>query len=279
VIGAARAGTTSLHYYLSLHPGIQMSAVKEPHFFSGPAGEFPYGAARVERMQDYRALFDPAVPVRGEASPGYAAYPRRTGVATRIREQVPGARLIYLVRDPVQRTISHYRHRVATEGEQRGLAAALGDMEPTNIYLCASRYATQIEQYQACFPADRILVIDQADLRQDREQTLRRIFAFLGVDSGFSSPEFAREYRGSDAGRRFPAWYRAALRIGEHTPLALVPVPLRRRMRAGVESAVLPALPDVVLEEGLHARLVDVLGPEAERFGKLTGLDITAWQL
>jgi hypothetical protein len=279
VIGAARAGTTSLHYYLSLHPEIQMSATKEPHFFSGPAGEFPYGDARVESMADYRAMFDPAVPVRGEASPGYSAYPRRLGVPERIRAHVPGARLIYLVRDPIERTVSHYRHRVAVEGERRDLAAALEDFEPTNIYLCASRYATQIEQYYESFPAQSILIVEQAELRRARAATLRRLFTFLGVDAGFESPEFARQYRGSDAGRRFPAWYRAALRIGERTPLALVPVPLRRRMRAGVEGAVLPTLPDVTLDERLRGRLAGVLGPEAERFRKLTGVDTQGWTL
>ena len=80
VIGAARAGTTSMHYYLSLHPQIQMSATKEPHYFAGPPGEIPYGGPRVDSLDDYRKLFDPSAPVRGEASPSYAAYPRRQGV-------------------------------------------------------------------------------------------------------------------------------------------------------------------------------------------------------
>ncbi len=279
IIGAARAGTTSLHYYLSLHPQIQMSATKEPHFLAGPAGEFAYGAPRVDRLDDYRALFDPQVSVRGEASPSYAAYPRRIGVPARIKELVPDARLIYLVRDPVERTVSHYRHRVATEGERREFGEALEDLEPSNIYLCASRYATQLEQYLAHFPAARVLVIEQSDLRQSRTETLGKIFSFLGVASDFASSAFATEYRGSDAGRRYPAWYRMAIDIGAKTPLSLLPVPVRRRLRARVEGAVLPTLDDVSLDEGVRAKLAGALGQEAARFRKLTGLDTATWSL
>jgi len=279
VIGAARAGTTSLHYYLSLHPEIQMSATKEPHYFAGPAGDLPFGSARVDRLEDYRAMFDPRVPVRGEASPSYSAYPRRLDVPARIKEMVPQARFIYLVRDPIERTVSHYRHRVATEGEQRDITTALGDLEPANIYLCASRYATQLEQYLACFPADSLMVIEQGDLRRSRAETLRRIFAFLGVASDYYSADFAREYRGSDAGRRFPSWYRAALDLGARTPLQLLPQTARRRLRSRVEGAVLPVLADVAVDGPLRERLTEVLGPEAERFRKLTGLDTATWSL
>lgn len=279
IIGAARAGTTSLHYYLSQHPQIQMSATKEPHFFAGPAGEFAFGAPRVDRLDDYRALFDPRASVRGEASPSYAAYPRRVGVPARIKELVPDARLIYLVRDPIERTVSHYRHRVATEGERREFADALEDLEPSNIYVCASRYATQFEQYLAHFPAARILVIEQGDLRRARAETLRKIFGFLGVASDFTSPAFATEYRGSDAGRRYPAWYRMAIDVGAKTPLSLLPVPVRRRLRARVEGAVLPVLDDVRLDEEIQAKLAGVLGQEAARFRELTGLDTATWSL
>jgi hypothetical protein len=279
VIGAARSGTTSLHYYLSLHPGIQMSATKEPSFFAGPAGDVPYGAPRVASMADYRALFNPYVPVRGEASPSYSAYPRRLGVPGRIRECVPDARIIYLVRDPIERTVSHYLHRVAVEGEHRTITEALADLDPANIYVSASCYGTQLEQYLMHFPAPSILVIKQEELGRARSETLRRIFAFLGVAEDFTSPRFALEYRGSDARRRFPRWYRAALDFGARTPLARLPASSRRRLRARIEGAVLPGLPEVALGEQLRARLADVLRPEAERLRKLTGLDTATWSL
>jgi hypothetical protein len=279
VIGAARAGTTSLHYYLSLHPQIQMSAMKEPHFFAGDPGSIPFGGPRVDNLDDYRKLFDPRVPVRGEASPSYAAYPRRLGVPARIKELVPDARFIYLVRDPIGRTLSHYQHAVAVDGERRDLAEALGDLDPANLYLCASRYATQLEQYLAHFPAERILIVEQGDLRKARSDTMHRIFAFLDVASDFESPGFATEYRGSDAGRRYPAWYRAVLDLGAKTPLGLLPMPLRRRLRARVEGTVLPALDGVTVDDQVRASLAGVLGPQAARFRELSGLDTATWSL
>lgn len=279
VIGAARAGTTSLHYYLSLHPQIQMSAIKEPHFFAGPPGAIPYAGKRVEDLTEYRRLFDPRVPVRGEASPSYTAHPRRLGVAARIKELVPDARLIYLVRDPIDRTVSHYLHAVAVEGERRDIADALGNFDPANLYLCASRYGTQLEQYLPHFPLERILVIENSDLRTARNATMRRIFAFLDVATEFESPDFAKEFRGSEAGRRYPPWYRAALDLGARTPLALLPVPLRRLLRTRVEGAVLPVLDEVTMDDVLSARLAECLGPEAARFRALTGLGTATWRL
>ena len=88
VIGAARCGTTSVHHYLSLHPEIQMSRVKEPHFFGGPPGDLPYGTKRIERPDVYRGMFDNRWSVRGESSPSYSVHPRRVGVAGRIKEIV-----------------------------------------------------------------------------------------------------------------------------------------------------------------------------------------------
>jgi hypothetical protein len=93
-----------------------------------------------------------------EASPSYSAYPRRTGVPGRIKEAVPDARFVYLIRDPVDRTVSHYRHRVAVEGESPSFPEAVADLDRCNVYLCASCYATQLEQYLSQFDAGRILI-------------------------------------------------------------------------------------------------------------------------
>jgi hypothetical protein len=277
VIGAARSGTTSLHHYLSLHPEIQMSATKEPHYFAGPEGEVPYHARRIGDIAQYRALFDPRCAIRGEASPSYSAFPRRRGVPDRIKELVPEARFIYLVRDPVDRAVSHYLHGVAAEGEKRPVGEALADLDMRNVYLCASCYGTQLEQYLACFPRDRVLVIEHEDLRDDRVNTLQSIFGFLGARPDFLSPGFTTEYRGSDSWRRFPDWYRRALDVAARTGLARLPVTVRRRVRAVAERRVLPPLPRVEIDDGLRSRLATLLEPEAERLRELSGLPLARW--
>lgn len=171
-----------------------MSAVKETNFFAGPANGIPYPVGRVERREDYEALFDPSYPVRGEASPSYASAPRRPGVPERIKATVPDARFVYLVRDPISRTVSQYQMLAAAGKERRSFAAAIGALDEADPYAyhltCQSFYARQLELYLAEFTAERILVLDQADLLGDREATLRTVFTFLGVDPGFSSAEF-----------------------------------------------------------------------------------------
>ena len=113
IIGAAKAGTTSLHYYLDLHPEVQMSAVKETNFFAGPPNGRDYELGQVESLEAYEELFDAAVPVRGEASPNYANDPIRAGAAKRIKGLIPEAKIIYLVRDPVEEEAGRRQDPVA----------------------------------------------------------------------------------------------------------------------------------------------------------------------
>ena len=150
VIGAPRAGSTSLYFYLSLHPEITMSRLKEPHFF---VDNVRPPAIRVDDLAAYEALFTSDTEVRGEASPSYACYSQHSGAPERISVLLPEARFIYLVRDPIDRTVSHYLHRVAVENERRSFVDALGDVDdPANPYTCPSRYATQLERYLEHLP-------------------------------------------------------------------------------------------------------------------------------
>src|ERR1019366_9523912 len=117
VIGAPKAGTTALNAALARHPGLYMSAIKEPKFFlsdgppptkGGPGDALTY-REHVWRRPDYEALFDPAPAgtLRGE-SPPLSLYDR--AAMRRIRDTLPGARLIVIVRDPVERAHSNWTH-------------------------------------------------------------------------------------------------------------------------------------------------------------------------
>ena len=187
IIGAAKAGTTSLHFYLDQHPQVQMSVNKEPHFFAGTSTGIPFPMGHVSKLRDYERLFDPAFEVRGEASPSYAAHPRRQGVPERIKKMIPEARFIYLVRDPIDRTVSHYQHAVAAGNEIRTLKQALADEveDPYSYLTCQSFYARQLRRYLEHFPEERLMVIDQQELLNKRRETLKRVFAFLSVDEEF----------------------------------------------------------------------------------------------
>jgi hypothetical protein len=281
IIGAAKAGTTSLHYYLDLHPEVQMSAVKETHFFAGPADGRPYELGRVETLEEYEALFDPSVPVRGEACPSYTSHPFREGVPGRIKELVPEARFVYSVRDPVARTVSHHQHRVSVGGEDRSLGEVLGPCaDPLQAReTCMSLYATQLENYLRHFPAERFLVVDQAELLSDRDAVLRQLFAFLEVDEGFTSPEFDAELLKTSERRRYPVGYNYFVRRVAAPALRRVPAPMRRSLRRGIERRVFPPLPQPELDDQLRAQLESLYRGEVERLRVLTGKEFASWSV
>lgn len=284
IVGAMKGGTTSLHSYLGEHPQIQMTAIKETNFFSGPPQGNPYaeGAERVESLRDYEQLFDPAVEVRGEASPSYTMYPRRQGVPERIRGVVPDAKFIYVVRDPVDRLLSHYHHSLSVDGESHSLRDALGDFsDPSCPFTCPGFYAAQLDRYLAHFPLERILVVDQADLLERRETTLREIFAFLSVDQSFVSPRFGEEMnRGEELrthSRAFVALRRVRTRL---SPLWwALPDGLRRSIRSSLQRAVARPLDAPTLDEKLRSDLRELYAEDASRLRRLTGKSFPTWSV
>jgi Sulfotransferase domain len=280
IIGAPKCGTTSLHAYLDRHPEIGMSSKKEPHFFVGPENIAP-PAQRVPTLEEYEALFDERFVVRGEASPSYAEHPRHTGAPQRIKALVPDAKFLYLVRDPVDRCISHYQHRVSMEGERRGLGEALGDLrDPCSPYTCAGFYASQLERYLRLFPQERMLVVDQADLLGDRNATLREIFDFLGVDVAYRSSEFESE-RGATRDRRVysPGYVRVADSVGGSTLVGCVPRSVRKSLRRAIEQVLWPPLEPLSVDDSLRARLSELYADEADRLRKLTGKALATWSV
>lgn len=283
VIGAAKAGTTSLHEYLAAHPQIQMSAVKEPNYFA-PDDRSAAGRRHSPVIRDrdrYEALFDPAAALRGESSPAYSQYPRRPGVPERIHELVPEARFIYLVRDPIERIRSFYMQR-ASLGDYPPFAEALGDIDdPANDYICPSRYRTQADRYVAVFGRDRLLVVDQRDLRDDRAASLGRIFDFLGADpAGFWDRSYEREANRGDQKRRYtPAYARLSRSPLARAAHGALPERLRRTIASSGRRALKRPLEAPGVEPGLHARLTEILAPEAEGLRELTGQRFETWSV
>jgi hypothetical protein len=202
VIGGLKCGTTSLHHYLSLHPEVAMSRPKELNFFVAELN-WPLGT------DWYATHFERDAPVRGESSPHYTNRPRFEGVAERIRSTLPSPKLVYVVRDPVDRMLSHYLHNVAGGYEGRDMGTALAD--PRTSYVSRSRYWLQLEPYVEIFGAEPIAIVGREELKRDREGTMRRVFAFLGVDAGFTSDQFQREWETGTAkgGGRFRIMDRA----------------------------------------------------------------------
>jgi Sulfotransferase family len=196
LIGAMKCGTSALHAFLDLHPQIAMSQPKEMNFFFGPAAgngqttaDQGWAAGNWTRGVDwYAAHFEQGVPVRGESSPGYTS-PDHPDVAERMADTIPGARLIYLVRDPVARAVSQYHHHRGEGTECRPIAEAL--LDPASQYISRGRFHERLQPFLAHYPRERILVVAQEELRHRPAQTLRRVFAFAGADDAFWCDDYA----------------------------------------------------------------------------------------
>jgi hypothetical protein len=202
VIGGLKCGTTSLHHYLNLHPEVAMSRPKELNFFVAELN-WPLG-------QDWYAThFEASPAIRGESSPHYTNRPRFDGVAERIRSMLGSPRVIYVVRDPIDRMLSHYLHNVGGGYEQRSLPEAFAD--PESSYVARSRYSFQLDPYLEAFPRELIEIVGRDELKRDRQATMRRVFGFLGVDPEFRSEQFEREWETGTAkgGGRFRIMDRA----------------------------------------------------------------------
>jgi Sulfotransferase domain len=221
VIGAMKAGTTSLHLYLDKHPQVSMSRPKETNFFTD---EHNWSRGLGWYMGRFSHSAPDAIAI-GESSTNYTKYPHHQGVPKRIASTLGEVRLIYVIREPIGRMQSHYLHRVITGRERKQIDIALLS---NPLYLDASRYAMQLERYLEHFPLDRLLIIRSEDLRNERESTMRRIYRFVGVDDSTLPQLEAEVYQTVDR-RAFRPSVAAILQVPHARRLARVmPAGLRR---------------------------------------------------
>ena len=185
VIGAMKAGTTTLHAWLAEHPDVCMSARKELDFFVEDENwdrGIGWYRLRFANCAGERA--------RGESSPNYSKTHADPGVAERMHSVLPDAKLIYLVREPIERMRSMYQHLAIDGTETRSFIDAVTE-DPD--YLQTSRYIEHVGAYLKHYPKDRFLIITTEQLASDPEETLAAVNNHIGV-SPADPPE--------DVGRR-----------------------------------------------------------------------------
>lgn len=181
IIGAMKSGTTSLHHYLSTHPQMFMSEPKEPGFFK-------LAERSEEEWQAYLEIFAEANETHlyvGEGSTDYAKIPQYEAVSDRLKEFSPDAKIIYVMRNPWKRTISHYWHTrrpQVTGGQTRNFDAAFAEFEG---YQSFSDYPMQIEPFIELFGRENIHFTVFEDLIGDPRAELDKIFAFLNLSNEF----------------------------------------------------------------------------------------------
>jgi hypothetical protein len=224
IIGAMKAGTTSLFRFLTSHPEISGSAAKELHYFSLDAARF----GRVGYSLKFLGLPGPVV---GEASPSYSEYPRFGDTARRIRMLLPRVKLIYCVRDPVDRMRSHFNHEIL-EGRQ---APSLSESAWTTEYLGPSLYGLQLERYLRYFEPSSIAVVHANQLRDERAATLAALYDFLEVDPGWiGATELSDENISEERVRISPTVAPLKRSPAARRIARLLPASLRGRLRTAV---------------------------------------------
>ena len=220
VIGAMKAGTTSLHAVLNSHPAIYMAAIKEPNFFCSdlwegmahiaPADTGLLAKAHTQglhtaRLMDpslYQALFPAEITgmrYRGEASPSYL---RSQVAAAAIAEVAPEARVIAILRDPVERAISHHRMEANEARLPADFLAAIDSAEDPHGLVDSGMYGAALQRVFNAFPRGQVLVLDMAELA-DKAALIVRLSSFLDVAAvGFTAEGGVQN---AVAQSRFPA--------------------------------------------------------------------------
>jgi hypothetical protein len=300
IVGAQKAGTTSLYHYLAQHPQIYMSPVKEPRFFSheinadGEVVEKSFGdpvrrkASRFSSVHEYRALFREAKNEMavGEATPLYIYVP---GTAERIQRYVPEARIIALLRNPADRAYSAFLNARRYGGEPlTDFARALREEEERILndwhyvfhYRNAGRYYEQIQRYYELFGREQVGVWLYEDLKSDPAGITRSVLQFLEVDDSFTPDTSSKHNPAAVPRGRFS---RAVMRGMDRTATSFLEIfspgskiyPLASKVRRSFQSRLLVKPPRI--DPKIRGELIDDYREDIIKLEKLIGRDLSVW--
>lgn len=196
IIGAMKCGTSSLHEYLNAHPEIFMCEPKEPCYFVHPDQLNWPDIKKLkfwESEERYLELFKAgdSANIIGESSTLYTKAPGISDVPDRIYQFNPSARFIYIVRDPIERTISHYWHEVRRGNE---FGDMLTGVRQNPIYRDVSHYAMQLKLYINKFGQQQIFSLVFEDLIKNPQEVLFKVFDWLGVNPSFTPSNINTRY-------------------------------------------------------------------------------------
>lgn len=293
IIGAAKSGTTSVSRYLGHHPDVFMSPREAPAYFAcagvqpryaGPtAGTITERA--VWRLSDYRRLFagQRDQKMAGEKSTQYLWSPL---AARAIRDAIPDARLIAILRNPADRAYSQFTHNLRALWEPLTDFRAALDAEPDRkkqnwsynyLYRERGRYAEQLERYYALFPREQLLVLPYDDLVTDAAGVMRTICRHLGISDAHALP--VSERHNVSAGVPMHGLLHRVLTRDSVVKSALrkvMPPGLQRRIWWSIFRRNLAPLP--AFDPALRRQLLEESANDIHKLERLIGRDLSAWR-
>ena len=296
IAGAPKAGTTALHSALARHPAIYMSPVKEPKFFltdgSPPSGGGGPGDAKtyrehIWRREDYEALFDvapgmAASGLKGESTPFYL---HSRDAQLRIRDLIPDAKLIVVLRDPIERAHSNWAHLwsagldphdfvEACDREDARVAAGWADFWR---YTGLGKYGEQLEHLYSQFPRQQVLVFRYRSLIISPVAALDKVCAFLRVPTG-TLADLPRENVTAHPHRSLRYRTVAAARRASTAVSALLPGHLGASLNDKLEHALQQdAAPRRPLTWEQRKALIPRFEADIRLLAGITGMDFSDW--
>jgi len=304
--GVPKAGSTSLYRYLDQHPDIYMSPIKEPNFFADEvrvanfSDEFQNRAAQrqqelrrflagpmtercsagpVENWEDYVRLFEN---VRGERAIGEASvcYLWSPTAITNILARVPTAKFVIVLRNPIDRALSQYRHMLSfaqrpmtfTEHVQTALASQSTQFSEVYPFLRFGIYGEQLERLFHGVPRERVGVWFYEDYSSNPRGMLKEMFRFLGVDEQFE-PDFSERHMEARVPRSYAA--NKLLRGGHLARMIRTTVP--QRIRVGLRTIFFQPRSAVVMTDADCSLLADYYRTDVLKLSALLGRDLSAW--
>jgi hypothetical protein len=297
IAGAPKAGTTALHAALATHPELYLSPVKEPKFYltdgrppprekqRGP-GDAHSAQEWIWRREEYLWLFDdaPAGAVRGESTPFYL-YDR--AAHARLAADVPGIKVIVVVRDPVDRAVSNYVHLRADGLEPEADFLAAVRLEQRRIdagwapfwhYRGLGRYGAQLRDLYRHVPREQVFLLRYRQLVDTPQETLDRVAGFLGVAPGIAhtvAPENVKPYVAETVRyRALSRVLRAGAAAGAHLPPQLwrqASRPLIAALHGGHAPRPRPSVE-------VRREVLEPLLPDIELLEELTGESFADWK-
>lgn len=273
IIGAMKAGTTTLFRDLEANPACFFSLDKEPHNLVREDVLTPEG------REAYAAMFEKARPDQlcAEASTGYTKRPTHEGVAARARK-VLGDRLklIYIVREPVSRALSQHYHAFTYKETTLAVDEAI---RQSSVFIDYSRYAWQLEPWIAEFGRDQVLIVRFETYVKDRAGTVEQVSRFLGItprpdlidpEAVYNKGDSRPMHKGFWTTLNRSALYRRGLRY-------LIP----RQARELAYRTILPRGPERPNPPSLQTvdYILDRVRDDCERLRVLMGLPAPVWDL
>lgn len=288
VIGAFKSGTTSLVDYLGQHPKIFMPWLQEPNYFAfaqdsestSPTPEIEwhgrYRRPRARTLTQYEGLFAdaPADCVVGECSPAYLRSPH---AAARIAKTMPDARLLAVLRNPVERAYSDYQAFVRDSLEHDDFETAIArdhSAKAGHQYVMTGFYGAQVQLYVTAFSRGRLKVVLSEDLRADRRAVLDDVCGWLGVPSEGWDPDLTtdKNVSGRPRNRGVALAYRARRRL---RPWLKPIVPSWAQRRADRSLAAGLVREDVPL--AARHSLVEIYRDDVALLESLIERDLSSW--